>query len=380
MVNDLAKRVVPGRGRHLRGGARGARAERCYARAVAGQVMRRCLLALLVPLISAAPAHAAIRSDGTSTQHLAGPHGSSPSSGAVTLMQWHKLNVDHNAQKVLLNLHNNGDGGTFHNIMLLTQSDGTTLDFVTFVSGSASSSRASVQSITVGTWYHYAIVRSGSSIKLYTGSESSPSTLVATLRDRSLASQSSVWRWTATGNSASGFSADASIERFKMYNAELSESQINAERASPEPSNRTRLWTYNPFTTAGSYGADHGSNRWTFSEQGGTNFSTVSGPAIVETSVSMSAELPAAALRSHHVGTATAHRTQRRTSSIAIFRVTAAVAADVLALFLLLFIFDVVDPRARNRGIGRHRDCGGSAPGTGVRAPRAGSGARPDRG
>jgi hypothetical protein len=243
-------------------------------------MISRLLAALLALALVVAPGHAAIRSDGTDTQHLAGPYLSAVARGAVTIMQWHKLNADANTRKILFNYHNNHDGGTFHNIILWTQGDGTTADLITVV-GTPSRFQTGVQSITVGTWYHYAIVRNGSTIRLYVGSETAASTLITTLEDSRLAPQTSVWRFTATGSSGSGLSADASIERFKLYNAALTLAEINAERTSLGPSSTTNLWSYNPFTAAGSYGGTDGSNPMTFTEQGGANFSTVSGPSPV---------------------------------------------------------------------------------------------------
>jgi hypothetical protein len=237
-------------------------------------------LILLVAGMAAVPppAIAAVRQDGTSTQHLAGPAGGSPRSGAITITQWHKLNVDATNFKVLFQYHNNR-APSVDAITLVTEADGTTLDVITIIAGSVSKTAAAVQSIAVGTWYFYAITRNGSTIRLYIGSESSPARLVATLTDARLAVQDIVWRWTATGSSTATLSADASIEQFKIYNAELTQSQIDAERTSLSPSSTTRLWSYNPFTTAGLYSGADGSNPMTFTTQGGGNFSTVSGPA-----------------------------------------------------------------------------------------------------
>ncbi len=226
----------------------------------------------------------AIRSDGTSTQHLAAPSNSSPTTGAVTMTQWHKLNVDHNAIKILFQYHNNSNGGTSHIIAANVQSDGTTVDFGTAIGGVPSQTETAVQSITTGTWYFYAIIRNGSSVKFYIGSESADATEVANLTDSSLQAQGDYWRWTAMGSSTPTLSADAAIERYKLYNRELTLGEINAERTSLGPSSTTNLWTSNPFTTAGVYTDDGlGSNGWTFSEQGGTGFSTVTGPSPLTT-------------------------------------------------------------------------------------------------
>jgi hypothetical protein len=221
----------------------------------------------------------AIRSDGTDTQHLAGPAGGSPGSGAVTLLQWHKLNVDHKAAKLLFQYHNNAHGGSAHAIILYTQPDGRTLDVSTFVDVVPHQTAAGAQSIAVNTWYFYALVRDRSTIRLYVGSEGSDVGLVATLTDSRLQAQSTAWRWTATGTSTAGYSADASIERLKVYNAALSLAQIEAERCNRTPSSRARLWSYNEFTMAGSYDGQDGASPWRFTAQGGGNFSTVAGPS-----------------------------------------------------------------------------------------------------
>jgi len=240
---------------------------------------------VLLLLALAPAAESAIRQDGTDTQHLAGPNVSSPdltdNGGDVTLMQWHKLNVDHNAIKILFQYHNNGDGGTFHSILFAVSADGTTADFITAIDGVPSQSATAIQSISVGAWYYYVITRSGTSIKFYIGSETTPVSIVATLTDAALQAQSSAWRWTATGNSTATLSADASIERFKLYSRELTLGDIDTERATLPPVSEANLWTYNPFAADGDLGAGtpSGSDPWIFSEQGASNFSTVAGPA-----------------------------------------------------------------------------------------------------
>ena len=248
-------------------------------------MIARLIAALLALALFVAPGHAAIRSDGTDTQHLASllsSPGNFPASGAVTIMQWHKLNVDHDARKVLFAYHdNNSAGDGYDAIIFLTQANGTTLDINTYNDGVIGQTSAAVQTITVNTWYHYALVRNGATITLYIGSETTASMLVATVTDSTLEAQGIHWRFTATGTSAAGASADASIERVKVFAGELTLAQINNERAILAPGGTSGLRSYNPLTTAGSYGASSGSSQVTFSEQGGSNFSTVSGPSPV---------------------------------------------------------------------------------------------------
>jgi Concanavalin A-like lectin/glucanases superfamily len=232
------------------------------------------LLVLLLPL----PVGSAIRQDGTDTQHLAGPAGGSPDSGAVTLLQWHVLNVNPNAAKVLFRYHNNAHGGSRHAIVVYTQADGTSVNVSTLFNIVPQQTAAGVHSATVGTWYFYGVVRNRSTIQFYVGSEVSAVGLVATLTDSRLQAQSAAWRWTATGTSTAGYSADASIERLKVYNTALNLSQIEAERCSRTPASRTRLWSYNEFTLAGAYAGQDGASPWVFTTQGGGNFSTVAGP------------------------------------------------------------------------------------------------------
>jgi hypothetical protein len=232
------------------------------------------LLLLLLPL----PVSSAIRQDGTDTQHLAGPAGGSPGSGAVTLLQWHVLNVNPHAAKLLFQYHNNADGGSAHAIVVYTQADGTTVNVSTLVNLVPQQTATGVHSTAVGTWYFYAIVRNRSTIRLYVGSEASAVSLVATLTDSRLQAQSTAWRWTATGTSTAGYSADASIERLKVYSAALDGTQIETERCSLTPASRVRLWSYNELTTAGSYVGQDGARPWVFTTQGGGNFSTVAGP------------------------------------------------------------------------------------------------------
>jgi hypothetical protein len=150
------------------------------------------------------------------------------------------LNVNHNAAKLLFQYHNNVHGGSAHAIILYTQSDGTTVNFSTFFNLAPQQTATNVQSVAVGTWYFYGIVRNRSTVQLYVGSEGSAVSLVATLSDSSLQPQSMAWRWTATGTSAAGYSADASIERLKVYNAALTLAQIEAERPEPELRRRPR--------------------------------------------------------------------------------------------------------------------------------------------
>jgi hypothetical protein len=232
------------------------------------------LLVLLLPLSVAS----AIRQDGTDTQHLAGPAAGSPGSGAVSLLQWHMLNVNAHAAKLLFQYHNNAHGGSAHAIIVYTQADGTTVNVSTFLDRAPQQTAVGVHSATVGTWYFYGIVRNRSTIHLYLGSEAGAVSLAATLTDARLQAQSTAWRWTATGTSTAGYSVDASIERLKVYNAALDRAQIEAERCSRAPASRTRLWSYNEFTMAGSYAGQDGASPWTFTTQGGGNFSTVAGP------------------------------------------------------------------------------------------------------
>jgi Concanavalin A-like lectin/glucanases superfamily len=232
------------------------------------------LLVLLLPL----SVWGAIRQDGTDTQHLAGPAGGSPGSGAVTLLQWHMLNATPNAAKLLFQYHNNAHGGSAHAIIVYTQADGTTVNVSTLVNLAPQQTAASVHSAAAGTWYFFGVVRNRSTIQLYVGSEGSAVGLVATLTDPRLQAQSTAWRWTATGTSTAGYSADASIERLKVYNAALDRSRIEAERCSRTPASRVGLWSYNEFVMAGSYVGQDGVSPWVFTTQGGGNFSTVAGP------------------------------------------------------------------------------------------------------
>ena len=241
---------------------------------------RLSIVTLLVALLPAPPlVPAAVRQEGLDTQHLAGPAVSSPMSGDVTLLQWHRLNVGHNARKILMNWHNNNDGGHFHQILIAVEADGTTLGIASVIDGVPSQIARGVQSMTIGTWYYYAIARSGSTIELYVGSESSDVARAAALKDRKLTPQTNVWRWTAMGSSTATFSADTSIAQFRLYNRRLNPAQMDAERCSATPVSTRSLWTSNPFATAGSYGADAGFQHWLFREQGASNFSTVADPS-----------------------------------------------------------------------------------------------------
>jgi Concanavalin A-like lectin/glucanases superfamily len=247
-----------------------------HAVASAGTIARRLFFLLLVLLI-AVPGYAAVSSDGTSTQHLGGVGGRLPTVNAQALMGWFYLESDINRAAVLILYTTNDANGDAMGFQL--NADGTTLEAI-IVDAGAISDIASIQALTVGKWYHLAIVRvDASTFRFYVGDESTASTLRATLT-RTIENQTAGWGLGLLGAGVPNASPHARIERWKHYTDALSVTRIEEERASLTPFSTTDLFSYNPLTTSGSYAGTAGSAPYTFTEQGDSKFSTAAGPTV----------------------------------------------------------------------------------------------------
>lgn len=237
----------------------------------------------------------AVRSDGTSTQHLAtNADGSRPASGPVTLCWWHQYRVNPAATKIFAFYHNNavdsgGGASDSHGIMISTD-DGSNLDIHTILNAVPQQSAIDVWVPTVGNnlFDFWAIVRDGSSVKWYIGTEFTHEVfLAASLTDANLMEQHINWRLTITGNSAVNVSPDAAVAWYRMWGAALTLEELQAERrgGSPNsgiannfPTRTADLFSFNPLVQSGQYGAVSGSSQTTFTQQGGSGFNTVTGP------------------------------------------------------------------------------------------------------
>lgn len=222
----------------------------------------------------------AVRSNGTSTQHIAQEAGTSPSSGAMTICQWNMLVAIPGADRVMMH-YNDNNGATPDWIALIVGASGV-VDLATIINGVPSTEDSAIHTMTEDVWYFHALVRNGSTVNCYMGTETTAVSLIGSVTNASLGAQSIEWRWIPTGVGGANLSPDHALERVKMYNAVLSESEIEAERVSLTPSSTTDLWGYVAFDSysTGTWTTSQGDGSpYDFNISGGTGFSTVTGPS-----------------------------------------------------------------------------------------------------
>lgn len=183
-------------------------------------------------------------------------------SEAFTITFWAKLSADSNDFQSLANIDN---GSTDQTIIVQTNNDGTTLGLYT-----TQSNFVSLSPMTVGTWYKVALTKNGSIGIIYSalGTES---TLIS---DDAVVSTQTLTRLRIGMSAYSGEWLNGCMTAFKMWDAVLTEQEIEQELVQYEPLRTTNLVRYHPFHVAET--TDHSGNGYTL--LGGTGASTEPGP------------------------------------------------------------------------------------------------------
>ncbi len=241
---------------------------------------RRHFLSVLFLLGVVMPAHAAVLSAGKSTEHLGGVGGRTPASGenqTFTMWLYLESRISRAASLFLYGDNRSPTDG----FGLILAGDGRTANFIVIHDTSISDIRP-CQIMTVGKWYFFSFQREGTTYRCYAGDEHATATLIVTHIETGLSSQGSFWGIGILGSALANDSPNARVERFKHYTAALHATRIEAERACLAPFSTMNLFSYNPFVTHTDYTSSLGSSPYTFREQGGTSFSTASGPTVVQ--------------------------------------------------------------------------------------------------
>ncbi len=210
---------------------------------------------------SAGPARAAVRVDNSAdtlsrTTDL-------PATASFTMMAWVRLVVDTNSFSAIFHYGRNDTTADDEEMWLQTNTDGTTLNLdvpgASIVLGSA---------LTVGTWYHLAVVKSGTAYTAYLNGTSDI---------------------TATGNAPTSARLDVMNDQWveqlngrmcavKIYEAALTQAEILNEMRSYRPKRTANLYGWWPMLSAGDGAVDYSGNGrdWTV---GGT-LTTEDGPPV----------------------------------------------------------------------------------------------------
>ena len=247
------------------------------ARGLARSSVATGLTTALLLLLAVAPAWAGVESDGTSGQHLGGVGGGTQASGTTNSSGgWFKVTTNlGNDGYLLLRLDNNTFDGAGWRFSTAT----TSLRIFVLNGGVEISGSADVGAITLNKWYFLFVVRSSAStFTFYKGDETTVAASVGTIASFPI-NDEDAWGIGMLGSAAPGTSLHSASERWKDYARALTPTEVDAERVSLTPASVTNLNSYNALTTAGSYAGTLGMLNYTFTEQGGVNFSTVGGPS-----------------------------------------------------------------------------------------------------
>lgn len=148
--------------------------------------------------------------------------GVSDSDDPSTMMCWVKLNADLNAPGFIITLQDSVSNA----IAMFVDTDGTSLYFVSFVTGTATAALAS-GSLTPDVWKHIAWTRNGTTAHVYVdGVDQGTVNPAVTFTPE----------YILTYNVADGSGpVDATLAYVRLWEAELSQSQVQAERLSAVP-------------------------------------------------------------------------------------------------------------------------------------------------
>lgn len=222
------------------------------------------LKTFLLVILLACNATASVRFD-ASTDQLSRTN-TMPTITAFTFMCWVKVSVDRNAFSCFINFHNSGSGSGYY--YMGTDSDGTTFALYnnsTVVAGSA---------LTVGTWYHVAMVCSGTGAGQFLGYLNG----ALNITHAGNAAQTAGGIWVGATNEGTSLALNGSVAAIKIYSAALSAADIQRESKSYRPKRTANLNGWYPCTSIASDEIDFSGAGLTFS-QGGT-LATEDGPPI----------------------------------------------------------------------------------------------------
>jgi hypothetical protein len=182
--------------------------------------------------------------------------GNNPSITAFTIMCWAKISTDRNAYSCILCIGTTNDGNLYY---LGTGSDGTTL-----LMYNPANDGPNGTNLTVGTWYHVALVCDGTStgnLRAYLNG------VLNSTHNGHNGPTNAMMRF---GNNFYTEFFNGCVAAVKVYSAALSADRILQERLYYTPVHTTNLQSWTPLMhpTAGSNGTDFSGSAFNFTVNG----------------------------------------------------------------------------------------------------------------